>query len=280
MPRFTTPDGGTLHYRLRGAGPLIALTPGGREPGEAVSALADALAPDATVLTWDRRNTGASDLTFHGESEQAIWAGDLGALIDHLGRGPAWLAGGSAGCRVSVATALCRPDTAAGLLLWSASGGAYGCQFLGFSYHVPYLMAAARGGMAAVAETPFFAERIACNPASRDRLLALDPDAFVAMLRRWNEAFYHRGDCTLAGVPDAALATIALPTLIFEGDDDVHPPEVSRAMARLIPHATLRASPWPREAWIDRFSGRMAGSVFDLYPLLAPAIIGFIGAAR
>ena len=207
MPQFTTRDGCRLEYRLRGDGPLIALTPGGREAGEAVAALADALAQRACVLTWDRRNTGAAELCFGGElSEAEFWAEDLADLIESLARGPAWLAGGSAGCRVSVISALRRPETARGLLLWSASGGAYGCQFLGFSYHVPYIMAAQAGGMAAVAQTPFFADRIAANPANEERLLALDPGEFVATLKRWNRAFYYREDSSLAGATDAPAA--------------------------------------------------------------------------
>lgn len=281
MPSFTTRDGCRLAYALRGDGPLVVLTPGGREAGAAVEALAEALAPHARVLTWDRRNTGASDVFFGGEgSEQEIWADDLADLIADLGQGPAWLAGGSAGCRVSVLTALRRPEAARGLILWSASGGPYGCQFLGFQYHVPYIMAAERGGMPAIAKTPFFAERIAADPANRERLLSLDPQAFIAVLKRWNAFFYYSPDCTLAGVPDARLRDLALPTLIFAGGDDIHPPAVSQALARLIPSSTLAPSAWRGEDWMDRFTGRTPGSVFDLYPLLAPAIVDFLTQTR
>jgi pimeloyl-ACP methyl ester carboxylesterase len=282
MPSFTTPDGCRLEFRTRGDGPLIALTPGGREAGEAVSALAETLSARARVLTWDRRNTGASDIFFgdDGRAEQEIWADDLADLVRHLGVGPAWLAGGSAGCRVSVVAALRHPDITRGLLLWSASGGPYGCQFLGFNYHVPYIMAAERAGMAAVAQTPFFADRIANNPANRERLLALDPLAFAATLKRWNRAFYYSPDAGLAGVADDALRTIRAPTLIFGGNDDIHPAAVSEALSGLIPGAALRSSPWSTEAWTDLFSGRRPGSVFDLYPMLAPAILEFIDQTR
>lgn len=108
MPSFSTRDGCRLEYALRGDGPLVALTPGGREAGAAVDGLAAALAPHARVLTWD------------------------------------------------------------------------------------------------------------------------------------------------------------------------HPPAVSQAMARLIPGATLAPSAWPGAAWMDRFTGRTPGSVFDLYPLLAPAMVDFL----
>jgi pimeloyl-ACP methyl ester carboxylesterase len=278
MPRFTTADGCNIEYRIRGEGPLIALTPGGREPGDAITALADALAERATVLTWDRRNTGASDIFIGGESEQEIWAHDLADLVNHLGRGPAWIAGGSAGCRVSALSVVRRPEAARGLIVWSASGGAYGCQFLGFSYHVPYIMAAQRAGMEAVAETPFFAERIARNPANRERLLKLDPERFIETMKRWNESFYYRPEQALAGVPDEGLQALRLPTLIFEGGDDIHPASVSHALASLIPQSKLLPSPWSHHDWMDRFCGRVAGSVFDFYPLLVPSILEFIAA--
>lgn len=279
MPSFTTRDGCTLHYEITGDGPAVALTPGGRERKEALAPLAAALARHCRVLTWDRRNTGRSDLWFAGESEQAIWADDLAELLTSLDFAPAWLAGGSAGCRVSLLTAVRHPQVAKGLVLWSASGGAYGCQFLGFQYHVPYIMAAQRGGMAAVAETPFFAERLAANPAARAYLLGLDPAEFIDTLKRWNQVFHHRPDTPVAGLTETELRAIRLPTLVFDGCDDIHPPEAARALAALIPGAAFAASAWTRDAWMDRFTGRVAGSVFDLYPQLAEGILAFVGAA-
>ncbi|MDG2005546.1 MAG: alpha/beta hydrolase [Novosphingobium sp.] len=274
---FVTRDGCSLRYWLRGQGRLITLTPGGREAGEAVAALADLLAEEACVLTWDRRNAGGSDVWFGGDVEAEVWADDLSDLIAHLGLGPAWIAGGSAGCRTSALSALRHPETARGLLLWSASGGPYSCQFLGFSYHVPYIMAAEAGGMEAVGQSPFFADRIAANPGNRERLLALDPTQFAEQMKRWNEAFYYSPEASLAGVPDADLSTISIPTLIVAGNDDVHPPSVSDAIARLVPGATHIPSPWSNEQWMDMFTGRKGGSVFDLYPLLAPALLEFVG---
>jgi pimeloyl-ACP methyl ester carboxylesterase len=277
---FATADGRRIEYQIRGAGPLIALTPGGREAGDGLAALTDALAPHAKVLTWDRCNGGASDVHFEAARyEQEVWADDLADLVRSLGAGPAWIAGGSAGCRASVVTVLRHPEIARGLVVWSASGGAYGCQFLGFNYHVPFIMAAQRGGMEAVAQTPFFAQRIAQNPRNRDRLLALDPEAFVAIMKGWNEAFFFQPDAALAGVPDEALRTIRMPTLIFEGNDDIHPESVSRRMAELIPGARLTPSPWSRQAFMDRLTGRTAEAVFSLYPMMAPAILDFIARA-
>ena len=131
--------------------------------------------------------------------------------------------------------------------------------------------------MAAVAKAPFFAERIAADPQNGERLAALDPAVFIATMKRWNSFFYYREDCTVAGVADTDLSRLSLPTLLFEGGDDVHPAEVSAAMARLMPRASLLPSAWTARDWMDRFTGRSPGSVFDLYPKLAPAIFDFIG---
>ena len=110
MPRFTTTDGCDLVYEIDGDGPLIALTPGGREGRASIRSLTEALlAENFAVLTWDRRNGGESDVFFGGAplAEAEIWAEDLADLIAHLGCGPAWIAGGSGGCRTSVIAASC-----------------------------------------------------------------------------------------------------------------------------------------------------------------------------
>ena len=82
--------GCTLHYRIRGDGPLLVLTPGGRVGMDATRALGDELAKDFRLLEWDRRNTGASDVSIDGDaSEQEIWAADLAELLQRLDFAPA-----------------------------------------------------------------------------------------------------------------------------------------------------------------------------------------------
>ncbi len=277
MAIFETSDGCHLHYQLEGSSrqPTLVLTPGGREGGHALQPLIKALSPHFQVLSWDRRNCGNSDLYFDpNRSEQTIWAEDLIALLQHLKLPPAWIAGGSAGCRVSLNAVLRNPEIARGVLLWSASGGAYSSQFLGFSYHVPYIMAAQAGGMKAVANTPFFAERITNNPRNRDYLLGLDANYFIATMKRWNESFYHAPDQPLTGI-EGNLCDIKLPTLIFEGNDDIHTTEAARGLAEQLCNATLVTSPWSGKDFQHRFLGLTQESVFDLYPKLVPDIIAY-----
>lgn len=279
MTIFTTSDGCQLHYDLVGEGPALVLTPGGREGRRALDGLTRELAKHFRLLTWDRRNTGASDLYFdEGRSEQAIWSTDLAELVRALDLAPAWIAGGSAGCRTSLNTVLRDPAVACGLVLWSASGGAYGSQFLGYNYHVPYIVAAQCGGMAMVAETPFFADRIAANARNRDYLLSFDPDRFIAVMKRWNESFYpHEGE-VLAGI-EGDLGAIQMPVLIVEGNDDIHPAVASQALAAAIPGATQGPSPWSGNEFMALLTGRGIGAVFDLYPRLVPQILAFTGSA-
>lgn len=279
MAQFITADGFRIEYWLRGQGPLITLTPGGREAGEQVAAMARSLAHGYQVLTWDRRNTGTADLYIEGErAEVDVWADDLAALIRHLGHDKAWLIGGSGGCRTAVATAIRHPDVASGLVLWSASGGQYGCQNLGYNYHVPFINAAESGGMEAVAETRFFAARIAANPANRKRLLAMDPARFAAQMKRWNRDLFYRLDQALMGISNDALCKLTVPTLLFAGNDDVHCEEVSTAMAGLIPDVTLLPCGWSLEEWNAKVNGPSAAAVYDLYPAMTPAILEFIAA--
>ena len=137
-------------------------------------------------------------------------------------------------------------------------------------------MAAQRGGMAAVCETAWFAERIAANPGNRARLLAMDPAEFVATMHRWNAAYFYQPGQALTGIANDDLKTIAVPALLFEGNDDVHTVEASRAAAALIPGATLLPPPWSEAQWLDHFTGRNGRPVFELYPLVAPALLDFI----
>ena len=280
MPTFTV-DGFAIQYGMMGQGTPIALTPGGRNAKEALLPLAEKLASHCRVLLWDRRNTGASDVFIGGDgSEQETWADDLTRLLTHVGLAPAYLGGGSAGCRVSVLTALRHPEVVKGLALWSASGGPYGSQVLGYDYHVPYIRAAQSGGMAAVAETPFFAERIQANPANRQRLMALDPQEFVAVMRRWNTFFYYREETPIIGATEEQLRRITVPTLIVQGNDDIHPVEASAALHRSISGSQLLPSAWTREDFMGLYTGRIQGSVMQLYSRLAEPILDFLAKAE
>ena len=206
---FITSDGCTLRYRLRGDGPLIALTPGGREPGEGVAALADDLARGATVLTWDRRNAGASDVWFGGESEQAFWADDLSDLIQSLGKVPAWLAGGSAGARVRCSrlcggrkqrAACCYGRRRAGPIAASFSASTIMC-LTSWRPSAPGWRRSPKRRSSPIA-SPHNPENRERHPRARSGSVCRDHEAL-------EPSFYYSPDAALAGVPDKPLRSIA-----------------------------------------------------------------------
>ena len=135
--------------------------------------------------------------------------------------------------------------------------------------------------MEAVAETPFYAERIAKNPENRDRLLAMDPKEFIRTMYRWNENFYYRPDVPTIGCTEDDLRSIRAPVFLFHNHDDdpTHPRYVSDRVATLLPNVVDRAElPWSYEEWINVLNGKVQGATAarSLLPRLADTYAAFI----
>jgi hypothetical protein len=68
-----------------------------------------------------------------------------------------------------------------------------------------------------------------------------------------------------------------MPVLLFDGNDDIHPKEVTDAMAPLIPNVEVAENPWSGEEFMGRFTGKTPGSLMaDLYPRMAPRILAWV----
>ena len=83
MP-VATVRGVEINYEVLGErGPWVALQPGGRRGLEGVKPLGEKLAEAGyRVLVYDRRNCGASGISFDGgNSENEMWAEDLHELL-------------------------------------------------------------------------------------------------------------------------------------------------------------------------------------------------------
>lgn len=249
MP-YATINGVNLYYEDYGDGPAVILTPGGRVDREGLRPLGALLSRRCRVILHDRRNCGRSDVIIGGElSEQHMWAEDMAALLKHLGATPAYAAGGSAGSRTSLTLAVRHPEVVKGVFVWEVSGGPLSATLMAPGYYGQYIEAAERGGMAAVAETEFFAQRIKDNPANRDRLLAMDVNEFCSVMRRWQAAFSVPnpvGDLT-----EEQLRSIRCPVLLFEGNtpDEVHHKSAAENAHRLVPGSELVPSAWTQEEW-------------------------------
>ena len=162
MP-VATVRGVDINYEILGErGPWVALQPGGRRALAGVKSLGEKLAESGCrVLAYDRRNCGASGVSFDGGgSENEIWAEDLRALLSQLDALPAYIGGSSSGCRLALLMALRHPADVHGLLLWRVTGGAYAAQRLVENYYTQFINAAQQGGMEAVCRTEHFAALI------------------------------------------------------------------------------------------------------------------------
>lgn len=280
--------GGNVVYEILGdTGEFIALTPGGRysKDIEGLRPLAEELVKGGfRVLLWDRPNCGKSDLQFYGQSESHMRADTLHQLITGLGIGPCIIAGGSGGARDSILTTILHPEIATKLVTWNIVGGVYGSFVLGSYYLVPSILAVRGLGIKGLLHVDEWKERIAENPANRDRILAMDADEFLRVMLRWLNAFVPKPGQAIPGVDDELFGDIKVPTLIIRGgeNDWDHPKRTSLEVNCLIKASTLIDPPWPEDAWErageDRATGKAKGfNMFDTWVQAAPAILDFLG---
>jgi pimeloyl-ACP methyl ester carboxylesterase len=241
MP-YATVRGAAINYEINGSkGPWVSLSPGGRRPMEAVRSLAERIARAGyRVLLHDRRNCGASDVVIAGdESEYDIWADDLHTLLGDLGALPVHVGGASSGCRMSILFALRHPQSVRSLLLWRVTGGRIAAEHLARQYYTDFIELAQRGGMAAVCDSEFFRERIAERPENRARLVAMDPQRFIAVMSHWREYFLAGADQPVIGATEAGLRSIRVPACIVPGNDRIHARRAGENVARLMPGGEL-----------------------------------------
>lgn len=280
-------NGGNVVYETLGdEGDFIVLTPGGRfsKDIEGLRPLAEELVKGGyRVLLWDRPNCGKSDVQFYGQSESHMRAETLHALITGLDIGPCIILGGSGGARDSMLTTMLYPEIVRKLVVWNIVGGVYGSFVLGSYYIVPSILAVRGTGMQGVIHVDEWKQRIAENPANKDRFLAQDPDEFLKLMLRWLNAFVPKPGQTIPGVEDEMFDNIKVPTLIIRGgeNDLDHPKRTSLEVSCLIKGSTLIDPPWPEDAWERAAEERASGKVkrfnmFDTWVQAAPAILKFL----
>lgn len=277
MP-FETINGLRIAYELIGDGQhAIGITAGGRyskdTPG--MHELGVELAKSGyRTLIWDRPNCGESDMSFDAENESKMNTAAFAGLLDALDLGPVMLVGGSAGARISLMTAINRPDLVAGLFLLWVAGGPIGLAVLAEHYCFGSAFAANTKGMHAVAELPEWQEQLARNPSNRERLLAQDPKAFVDTMQRWAKAFFPVDDSPVPGLSEEQLGGIKVPTVVLNsGESDIHHPRyLTEALAKLIPGAKLDDPPWADTAWNDLLESE-GMTMYQDWALLAPKLV-------
>ena len=234
--------GVNINYEIiGGSGPWVVMITGGRRAyNEFVPLSRKIAAAGFRVLLHDRRNTGASDIVIDGnEGEEEIWTDDLYELLGELGARPAVVGGASSGARTSIITYLRHPDAVRALFLMRLTGGEFAAGRLPEMYYGQFIRAAREGGMAAVCATEQYQERIAANPANRERLMRMDPKRYIEVMSNWLAIFTRGPVAPMYGVTEAQLASIRVPTVVIPGNDKTHSMACGRAIQKLIPGSRL-----------------------------------------
>jgi pimeloyl-ACP methyl ester carboxylesterase len=271
-----------LNYEVIGnSGPWIALTPGSRRAYGELTGLAKQIAASGyRVLLHDRRNCGASEVSFDGSaSENEIWADDLHELGSQLGALPMYVGGSSSGARLAILYALRHPAALRGLLLWRVTGGKDAVDKLAENYYGQFARIAKTGGMQAVCDTEHFAECIKARPSNREKLMQSNVDEFIAVMTTWRARFLESSELPIAGATEQDLKGMKAPACIIAGNDVIHSPITARKAASLIPGAVLHENVVEklpddklREEW-DRAEWRNAE------PRIAEIFAGFLAQA-
>ncbi|MFT3964852.1 MAG: alpha/beta hydrolase [Sphingobium sp.] len=281
-------DGIGIGYDLIGdaGAPAAVITPGGRYPRDTpgVPQLAGALAAAGRrVLLWDRPGCGDSDISFAGPSESASHVDVLVKLLRALDLGPVAMLGGSAGSRISLLAASQAPELVSHLVIWWISGGPISLAQLAAYYCGDNAMAAARGGMEAVAALPGWADQIARNPRNRDIILAQEPEAFIAKMQQWAAAYAYSETSPVPGMAARDFARLTMPVWVFRSgrSDMSHTRRTSEWVHDCIPHSKLVEPPWPDQEWnsVSLIPNEPGRGRFERWPLLAPQLADYIGAS-
>jgi pimeloyl-ACP methyl ester carboxylesterase len=238
--------GVNIFYQVIGdRGPWVALITGGRRGHDEFVPLATKLANAGyRVVLHDRRNTGRSDVLIEGDvAEEILWLDDLHELMKQLNALPCFVGGSSAGARTAMRFYVRFRNDVRGLLLMRVTGGAFAANRLPEMYYGQFIKEAQKGGMAAVAATEQYQERIAVNPQTRDRLMAMDPKQYVKVMQNWMEQFIASTKTEVFGMTDADLASISVPTIVIPGNDQTHASANGKLAASRIPGAVLHQLP-------------------------------------
>ncbi len=238
--------GVNIFYQVIGdRGPWVALITGGRRGHDEFVPLAQKLAKGGyRVVLHDRRNTGRSDVLIEGDTpEEILWLDDLNALLKQLGATPTIVGGSSAGARTAMRYYTRFRNETRGLLLIRVTGGAFAANRLPEMYYGQFITAAEKGGMAAVCATEQYQERITANPKNGDRLMAMDPKQYIAVMSNWRDQFIESTKTVVFGMTDADLASISVPVVVIPGNDQTHASVNGRIAASKIPGAVLHVLP-------------------------------------
>ena len=266
MPRITV-NGASIAYDLFGSGPLLVWNSGGRQGRSEFNYLiAGRLSTHYSVLIWDRRNSaGVSDVAISDAPSYAhADSDDLHEILQELGLGPACLAGGSAGCALSLTMAHRYPKDVKSLLLLSpATDNASEIERIANARWADLAEAAEQSGMQEALDVStnawvrqmtghpqpsdnaraWLGQTVGQRSTNRELVDAMDPLLFAGMARRWADTM--TSSTWLGGLTEEEVGDITLPALVVPGDDRVHPRQSGERLAEMLSEATWVEYPDP-----------------------------------
>jgi pimeloyl-ACP methyl ester carboxylesterase len=229
---------GTIAYRRAGGGAPLLLLHGGLSDGRSWAPQLESLAHEYDVISWDAPGCGgSSDPT--ADLDLADYADAVAALVRALDLGPVHLVGHSFGAGLAINVLGRHRPLVRSLVL----SGAYA----GWRGSLPPAEVEARldGALAAFAGPPaewvddyltgFFSRSVPPETlqATRDMMLDVRPAGAVSMVTAFARADLRE-----------VLPTIAVPTLLIYGAEDVRAPrEVADALHAAIPGSQLTLVP-------------------------------------
>ncbi|MGW0804120.1 alpha/beta fold hydrolase [Nonomuraea sp. NPDC002799] len=244
MPYATTQDGAKLSYQVRGGGRPLVLLQGQANSHRWWDPVRDDFDAAYRTITLDYRGTGGSDKPDEPYTTRGF-ATDVLAVLDELGVRRAHVYGTSMGGRVAQWLAADHPGRVGALVLGCSSpGGAHGIERgndVRRSLAQPDRAAAER----ALLELMYTPAWLARHPGPHHT--TGDPDMPPHARRRHLAA---------SAGHDAwdALPSIAAPTLVVHGTDDVFNPAANAPLlAGRIPGAALRMIEGARHAYFEEF---------------------------
>jgi len=248
MAEIVTINDLDIRFEIHGEGIPIVYTPGGFYPLEKGRVLAERLKKlGYKVLLWDRPNTGESGLLFEGDNLFQVWADKLRELLHYTGLSPAFIAGGSAGGLGSLCLAFHYPTKVKGLILMAPPTD--NKDFWNFIIQNTFLALAEmaeKDGMSVVIEAQSgmgdlfnWQDQFQRAPQKKQKLLSMNSNTFAGTMRTWAHSLMTSEHPHLAGLSDQQLATIRVPTIIFSGASDDHPPHTAEALHKKLAKSEL-----------------------------------------
>lgn len=198
------------------------------------------LGGEAEILAYDCRGHGRSGKP-GGPYTTELFAGDLAAVLDHLGWEAATVAGCSMGGCVAQAFAARYPERALSLALIDTTAW-YG-ENAPYEWRERAAKARADGlqGLAAFQATRWFGDAFR---AARPEVVAATTATFLR-----NDLGCYAATCAMLGDADlrAGLPTLRMPVAVVVGEEDyATTPEMARAIHEAVPGSTLTVLPGAR----------------------------------